>query len=372
MDLTQERVGGRPPFIDPPAIEREFASQSVQTDARASASCEAWDEERVAKEQELAKAQALLQDENRQLEAELGRVRAQLREARAAAESRDLERGDLYKTLLAKDENISALEGALKKYTSRREAGARRRDDSDRFEYVLACNGQTGSIPRRVLASDPDSLLYKMYSGEWDYACDAAGRALITCHPQRWAAVLEYLATGAAPAERNPLLLEQARHWNLMGLVGALEALTPGVIVTNDSDSKGFRARGTFVSVMERLGINARILRYAFAAPQDRWWAIEVASDGVFLAAMACPGETSWNLKKTKVSCTFTLLLRNEALRQTSDEIVLGAREDWSGADWGFLWPEWGYRFHQLVSEPLARAHDSLVVEVEARYVESD
>lgn len=258
MDLTQERVGGRLPFIDPPAIERRFVSQSVQTDARASASCESWDEERVAKEKELAKAQALLQDENRQLEAELGRVRAQLREARAAAESRDLERPDLYKTLLAKDENISALEGALK---SALEAGARRRDEGDRFEYVLACNGQTGSIPRSVLASDPDSLLCKMYSGEWDYARDAAGRALITCHPKRWAAVLEYLANGAAPAERNPLLLEQARHWNLMGLVGALEALTPGVIVTNDSDSKGFRARGN--------------VRFSHGKAWHKWWYIK-------------------------------------------------------------------------------------------------
>lgn len=74
-------------------------------------------------------------------------------------------------------------------------------------------------------------------------------------------------------------------------------------------------------------------------------------------------------MKEIKVSCTFTLLLRSEALQQTSDDFVFDAREE---TDWGFSWPEWGYSFHQLVSEPLARAHDSLVVAVEARYVESD
>lgn len=73
------------------------------------------------------------------------------------------------------------------------------------------------SVPRSVLASDPDSLLYK-----------GSGTTRATS-PR------DGLPFGAAPAERNPLVLEQARHWYLKPSVGALEALNAGVIVTNDS-----------------------------------------------------------------------------------------------------------------------------------------
>jgi hypothetical protein len=66
----------------------------VQTsDACAGASCEAWDQERVAEEKERAAREALqtsvanlLQDEKEQLEAALGRARAQLGKAHAAAD----------------------------------------------------------------------------------------------------------------------------------------------------------------------------------------------------------------------------------------------------------------------------------------------
>lgn len=34
----------------------------------------------------------------------------------------------------------------------------------------------------------------------------------------------------------------------------------------------------------------------------------------------------------------------------------------------GFAWLKWGYGLQQLLSEPLARAPDSLVIEVEVRY----
>jgi hypothetical protein len=204
-----------------------------------------------------------------------------------------LERARL-ETFTAKEENISALEGALRSALTGGRHAAKRRG---RATVLYVATGKRGSlrsrsvpvrsVPRSVLASGPDSPV----QGEWDYARDAVGRARdITCHPKRWA--LECLATGAAPAKRNPLVLEQARHWKLKRLVGALEALNPGVIVTNDSDSEGFKAWGTFVSVMERLGINGGIIRGTLAAPQDRWWAIEGTSDGVFLVAMASLRET--------------------------------------------------------------------------------
>ncbi|GAQ81719.1 hypothetical protein KFL_000890080 [Klebsormidium nitens] len=227
---------------------------------------------------------------------------------------------------------IARLEEEMRR---RREAGARCADERDRFEYVLALNGQTGSISRSVLASDPDSLLYKMYGGDWDYARDNEGRAIVTCHPQRWAAVLEHLATGGVPAERDPLLLEQARHWNLSRLVDGLEALNPGVIVTNDSDLMGFTVRCTFTTLTKQMSTGTKSTRLTFSAPQGRWWAVKLCERGVFLWSVTVPGGNSGDLKKIRISRKWRLLLRSEIIEVTSTSLeYAAARED----DWGHSW----------------------------------
>ena len=185
-----------------------------------------------------------------------------------------------------KDSRIADLE---KELARAREAGARREDARDRFEYVLACNGQAGSVPRSVLASAPESILYKNFCGEWDYARDKGGRALITCHPERWAAILEHLATGAVPAERDPLLLEQARYWNLSRLVEGLEARFPGVIVL-ENDESHFKVLCTFEDVTERLDDEDDCTGFSFAAVGGRWWAVNLHQGGFRVSAVKCPG----------------------------------------------------------------------------------
>lgn len=249
-----------------------------------------------------------------------------------------------------------------------REAGALCADEKDRFEYVLALNGQTGSISRSVLASDPDSLLYKMYGGDWDYARDEEGRAIVTCHPQRWAAVLEHLATGGVPAERDPLLLEQARHWNLTRLVEGLEALNPGVIVTNDADLMGFTVRCTFTSLTQQMSTGTKSARLTFAAPRGRWWAVRLCERGIFLWSVTVPGGDSRDLKSIRIFRKWRLLLHaRESIEVASTKLEYAAgRED----DWGHSWGRWGYSFHELITEPLARAADCLSVEANIRYLE--
>ncbi|GAQ86318.1 hypothetical protein KFL_002820130 [Klebsormidium nitens] len=240
-----------------------------------------------------------------------------------------------------------------------REVWARRKDEADRLEYVLALNGQVGSVPRSVLASDPESVLYKMFCGDWDYARDEKGRALITCHPKRWAAVLEHLTTGAVPAERDPLLLEQARYWNLNRLVRGLEALTPGVVVTNDPDAKGFKARCMFVSVLSQLTTGDKSTRLVFAAPPGRWWAVQLHERGTYLWSVVPPGGTE--IKRVKLlTLKWRLLLRSEELERDTGSVVYPANTE---TGWGQYWERWGFSFQQLVTEPLARTHDSLVIE---------
>ncbi|GAQ84019.1 hypothetical protein KFL_001730095 [Klebsormidium nitens] len=61
----------------------------------------------------------------------------------------------------------TALERTRLKLAEATAASARRVDDGARFHFVLAGTGQTGSIPRSFLASEPDSLLNKMYNASY-------------------------------------------------------------------------------------------------------------------------------------------------------------------------------------------------------------
>ena len=163
-----------------------------------------------------------------------------LKDSRSEAEQLQAHNASLSQELSKSQERVASLEADLE---NARNAQERCEGERERLEYVLASNGQEGSVALSVFAADRDSLLYKMYSGDWDYPRDSRGRALITCHPDRWAAILEHLATGAIPERRDSLLLAQARYWNLQTLVNGLEALIPGVTVVADPDGQGFRAR---------------------------------------------------------------------------------------------------------------------------------
>ena len=187
-----------------------------------------------------------LQKLNASLRGEVGRLKAELAAARvrgdeAAAASRLEVEGKLreakrenaekasdienFRERLAKldrkcaeeernvEEKASRIAELEKELTQAREAGARRADARERFEYVLECSGQVGSVPRNILASAPESVLFKTFCGEWEYARDQDGRALITCHPKRWAAILEHLfdwrgsgGTGSAAAGAGAVL----------------------------------------------------------------------------------------------------------------------------------------------------------------------
>lgn len=127
-------------------------------------------------DEESGKLITKLQHEREQLAADLGTARAAAEES--CARSRDLEaqlarlRASLEEETRehhAKAARIEKLEAALE---AARDAGARRAEERARFHYVLAHNGQTGSVSRTVLASDPDSLLYTMYCGDWEYPRD--------------------------------------------------------------------------------------------------------------------------------------------------------------------------------------------------------
>ncbi|GAQ86311.1 hypothetical protein KFL_002820065 [Klebsormidium nitens] len=310
-----------------------------------------------------------LGQQNENLRARVAVLAKEKADARSEADTLQAENAALRQEMSEKEKGfmkeVSELEEVLEK---QREACRRSEDERERFQYVLACTGQEGSVPRSVLASAPDSLLFEMFYGECDYARDDQGRALITCHPERWTAVLEHLATGAVPAESDPLLLAQARHWKLNRLVEGLEALISGVTVTNDEEDRGFKARCTLVSVMEKLSGGKGDVSYTFPGPQGRLWAVKISTAGVMLGSLVPRTLQPTNvadLKGIKVSPTFRVLLRTEALVQASVPVNFPSREE---SFRGFAWLKWGYGLQQLLSEPLAKAHGNLVIEVEVRY----
>lgn len=304
--------------------------------------------------QAATKAFSGLQAEVKRLEGELDKAK-QCREEQDRllrkekdALTRELE--EVRKGLAAKDELL----------VEAKAAGARKAEDGNRFHYVLAGSGHSGSIPRSFLESEPESLLNKMYNGEWDYAQDEQGRALVNCHPDRWAAILEHLATGTAPAKQDQQLLDQARHWNLKRLVHALEAITPGILVTRLPDPKGCTAQVRFVKVTEKLK-KEQMLNYTFCFPESRWWNLFLDQDGIYLEAVCPPGQSEFPDEVIKANCVVRVLLKERELDFKLDD----NQEFEKDHAYGFEFHEHNFSYDELVSEPLARANDCLVVEVD-------
>jgi hypothetical protein len=169
---------------------------------------------------------------------------------------------------------------------------------------------------------------------------------------------MEHLATGTVPTDRDQRLLDQARHWNLERLVQALEALTPGVTLTNDPDGKTCTAQCRFYPVMEKLHDKAT-LKFTFCGPKETWWSLEINCEGVLLRAVPEPGDDG--MYRVEAKAELRVLLKDKVLKDDLPPFWYSDEKDCQGSTWG----EWRYGYDQLASEPLARAHDCLVLEVD-------
>ncbi|GAQ86310.1 hypothetical protein KFL_002820060 [Klebsormidium nitens] len=340
-------------IIESPALKTSWdpqpelgkASVGVQTDAPATIFVSTQTDPDAAKPAaDEVKAFAQQNEDLRARVAVLAKAQADARTEAAAlrAENASLQL-NLSETENEHKKEVSGLREALE---SHREVCRRSDDERERFRYVLACNGQEGSVPRSVLASAPESLLYKI--------------------------VLRGLGLRARRQGARALNVPSAtvaRHWNLQRLVDGLEV--PGVTVTNDADLRGFKARCTFVSVMKQLSAGKEDLCCVFPGPQERYWAVEISDRGPTLGSvipMTVPKSRLGDLQGIKVrSMKFRLLLRSE------DPVMESAHEEFPCGEELCIRFDWvtlgGYGLQQILSEPLARAPDSLVIEVEVRYV---
>ena len=91
----------------------------------------------------------------------------------------------------------------------------------------------------------------------------------------------------------------------------------------------------------------------------------------MYLRAIQAPKPTPQDkIAELRVSTEWRLLLKDEdVLVKRWPSHVYPAGE---GTDWGFTWAHWKHSLQQLISEPMARALDSLVVELKLRYLEPE
>ena len=131
-----------------------------------------------------------------------------------------------------------------------------------------------------------------------------------------------------------------------------------------ENDESHFKVVGTFVNVMERVSTGHKFMCLPFSAVEGRWWSIQASEYGVCLVSEKALGMSEF-MPITALSLSWRILLRNQELAvraachtSLKQDLNLGL----------YFWKALGYSLHQLVSEPLARAHDSLVVELEVRF----
>ena len=102
---------------------------------------------------------------------------------------------------------------------------ARLDSDSKQFKYTVRGSSDpllSGSIPRSILQAEPESVLARMYAGEWEYAKDDIGRAIINSNPKHWPVILDWLSFGTVPSHPSKGLISECEFWQLDKLLAAI------------------------------------------------------------------------------------------------------------------------------------------------------
>ena len=103
---------------------------------------------------------------------------------------------------------------------------ARRNSDSKQFKFIV--RGHTGelasgSVPRQIFQAEPNSALAHIYDGEWEYAQDGEGRALVNSNPLHWPLILDWLSFGAIPEPPSKAFVSECTFWQLDKLLAAMQ-----------------------------------------------------------------------------------------------------------------------------------------------------
>ena len=133
---------------------------------------------------------------------------AQLKRLRSSCEQEGADARQQLEAALAESKQMSALRDVHTK----------------QFRYIArGCEASSGSVPRQIFEAEPGSLLNRMYNGEWEYAKDDTGQALVNSSPAHWACILDWLSFGCVPIQPTQTFLAECRYWQLSNLLAQIE-----------------------------------------------------------------------------------------------------------------------------------------------------
>ena len=238
----------------------------------------------------------------------------QLKAARATLQAQQAQHEGHLQHL--RDQHLAAME----------EAGhmsARRSSETDQFTYCVRgseAQHMQGSVPRSIFGAEPDSVLARMYNGEWEHAKDSQGRALVNSDPLHWPLILNWLSFGAVPdlSYVSPAFLAECRYWQLDKLLEQLDAAKASTapeatgietkMIMRDGHHKftlrgidanrGFTLQGHFCNFLERRAAGS--VRLKFEAYGSQWQFGFRATDGRLVLSVlrgppvCCPGVKFW------------------------------------------------------------------------------
>ena len=179
----------------------------------------------------------------------------------------------------------------------------RRQSISKQLAFIVRgyeAPGLAGSVPSQIFESEPNSVLNRMFNGEWAYAQDDKGRALVNSDPAHWPQILNWLSFGAVPASPSPAFIAECRYWQLQNLLQALETADVRgsrfdkrdnhsfeVTPFHKDGRNGFRLEGHICQVVHRLEEATPICVPFSAYGTD--WQFEIKKAGAQLNLMKGP-----------------------------------------------------------------------------------
>ncbi len=178
---------------------------------------------------------------------------------------------------------------------------ARRGTDSQLFKYtVRGCEGPhlSGCVPRRIFEAEPDSALAHMYNGEWEYATDEQGRAVVNSNPAHWPIIIDWLSFGTVPTNPPAGLFSECRYWQLDRLLTVISpsvkpyAQYMNVVTTTVRNCRGFKAYTVidrFAQLLDAAGSEKKhksndgdAIKIPFSA-MGRDWSFDMTEGGSWL-----------------------------------------------------------------------------------------
>lgn len=228
------------------------------------------------------------------------------------------------------------------------EMAARRIQDSKQFVYIVRGKAETaGSVPRQIFEAEPNSVLNKVYNGEWAHAVDEQGRACINSNPAHWPLILDWLSFGSVPSHPTASFIAECKYWQLDNLLGKLEAQKPPPIIpvvpVNVEKSSSAEQTTSLTHIKEKgrngfqLECEVHDFVQRFRANQGveaefrafgSIWAIDINGQGSFLNLKSGPpfNRASWSIAMGMDEDKWVVVA--EKLRDFLEEI----------GGWGFQW----------------------------------